>query len=62
MLEAQRLAGTNVDFCLSFQKMTDNEITVLIDKAIINYTYQKIEGSTDKLTPGFYSHLFISIY
>ncbi|ANF49047.1 hypothetical protein A0O34_00065 [Chryseobacterium glaciei] len=59
MLEVQRLAGTNIDFLESFRKMTDNEITVFIDKATINYPHQEIEDSTDKLTPGFYSYLFV---
>ncbi|ANF50362.1 hypothetical protein A0O34_07465 [Chryseobacterium glaciei] len=59
MLEVQRLAGTNIDFLESFRKMTDNEITAFIDKAIINYPHQKIEASTDKLTLGFYSYLFV---
>jgi hypothetical protein len=58
MLEILRFAGTNHDFHESFQKMTDNEITLFIEKAIVNYPHQKIDASADRLTSDFYSYLF----
>ncbi|SDG82517.1 hypothetical protein SAMN05421827_111179 [Pedobacter terrae] len=61
MLEIQRLVGTNVDFHSSWRKMSDQEVTAFIDNAIISYPGQKIEDSTDKLTPGFYTHLFVEL-
>lgn len=61
MLEVQKLAGINIDFRESFRKMTDDEITAFIDNAIINYPHQKIDASTDKLAPGFYTYLFFEL-
>lgn len=61
MLEVQRLIGTNADFHSNWRKMSDEDVTAFIDKAIIDYTNQKIDDSTDKLTPGFYMYLFAEL-